>query len=249
MSKKESFYIYGRNPVEEALKNRPRQIEKILVRSNLKPSAFFNIKKLSEDNNVQIQKVPAKRILSLIGRVNDQGIVAKLSQIQYTDYFEWIETVDLSTNPAVLLLDGLEDPYNFGAILRTAAASGIRAVIVPSQKQSPVNAAVFKTSAGTAGKIPIIRVHNTNQGIKDLKLAGFSIIGMDGNASETIWDAPLQKPLAFVIGNEGQGISKQTLKKCDHSIRIPMENEVESLNASVSAALVCYEWKRQQSKD
>lgn len=244
MSNKKNFYIYGRNSIEEALKNRPSEIEKILVKSSLKPSAYFDINKLAEDHDVHIQKVPGKKIFDLVGRVNDQGIVAEMSQIRYTDYFEWVQNLRLSENPAVLLLDGIEDPHNFGAILRSAAASGIQAVIVPSQKQAPVNATVFKTSAGTAGKIPIIRVHDLNQGIKDLKLAGFSIMGLDGNASTPIWEAPLQQPVAFIIGHEGKGISKETLKKCDHRLLIPMQNEVESLNASVSASLVCYEWLR-----
>lgn len=246
MDQEKSLFIYGRNPVEEALKNRPRQVEKIFIKNNLKPSAYFDIAKLSEDHNIKIVKVPGQKIFNLVGRVNDQGIVAEISQIRYLDYFEWAQGLRMSDNPAVLLLEGLEDPHNFGAILRTAAAAGIDAVIVPSQKQAPVNAAVFKTSAGTAGKVPIIRVHDAKQGIKDLKLAGFHILGMDGNAQNSLWEVELNRPVAFLIGSEGDGIQKDNLKKCDQRILIPMENQVESLNASVSASLICYEWKRQK---
>lgn len=249
MAPEKTFYIYGRNSVEEALKNRPDEIEKILIKNTLKPSAFFDVSKLAEDAGLQIQRVPGQKIYALLGRVNDQGFVAELSQIAYTEYYDWAGELRLNENPGVLFLNGIEDPHNFGAILRSAAASGISAVMVPSQKQSPVNATVFKTSAGTAGRIPIIRVHDIRQGIKDLKLTGFRIyaMDMDGSGSEKLWDTGLDQPSAFLIGNEGDGIPEDILKQCDQKIYIPMENKVESLNASVSASLICYEWKRRQS--
>ena len=116
--------------------------------------------------------------------------------------------------------------------------------MVPTQNQSPINATVFKISAGTAGRIPVIRVHDTNQGLKDLNLAGFSLVALDAGAENSVWDTDLKGPVAFIIGNEGRGVSKQVLKKCDTLIKLPMEHSVESLNASVTAALISYEWKR-----
>ena len=106
---------------------------------------------------------------------------------------------------------------------------------------------MFKVSAGTAGIIPVIRVHNTEQGLKDLKLAGFTLIGLEGNAPDSLWTAEWKGPLAFVVGSEGGGISKKVAKLLDSSVSIPMEHAVESLNASVSAALISYEWKRRQA--
>jgi 23S rRNA (guanosine2251-2'-O)-methyltransferase len=153
----------------------------------------------------------------------------------------------MKTNPAVIFLDGIEDPYNFGAILRSAVASGISAVLVPTQKQSPVNATVFKTSSGTAARIPIIRVHDVNQGLKDLELAGFEVCALDGNSETDYWESQFDKPVAFLIGNEGEGINKKLLKRVTKTLRIPMVNNVESLNASVSAALICYEWARKRT--
>jgi 23S rRNA (guanosine2251-2'-O)-methyltransferase len=147
----------------------------------------------------------------------------------------------------VFLLNGIEDPHNFGAILRTAAAAGISAVIVPSHNQAPLNATVFKTSAGTAGRIPVIRVQDSNQAFKDLKLSGFEIYALDGNAKTTLWEVEFDLPSAFVIGNEGRGVDKKILKNSDHTLMLPMENDVESLNASVTAALIAYEWKRKRS--
>ena len=244
MSKTENFFIYGKKPVEEALSARPKQIDKIFVKNSISSNSYKNLHEIASKNHVPLVTVPDAKIFNLVGRANHQGFVAQMSNITYSNFFDWIETQDLSERIAVLLLDGIEDPHNLGAILRTAAAAGMKAVIVPTQNQVPVNATVFKTSAGTAGRIPIIRVHDTTQGFKDLKLAGFSIVGLDGAAKNEIWDANFENPVAFLIGNEGKGISKGLIKKCDQLIKFPMEHNVESLNASVSAALISYEWKR-----
>ncbi|MBO6525315.1 MAG: 23S rRNA (guanosine(2251)-2'-O)-methyltransferase RlmB [Balneolaceae bacterium] len=244
MPKTENFFIYGRKPVEEALSARSKQIDKIFVKNSISSNSYKKIYETAFTNHIPLVTVPEAKILSLVGRVNHQGFVALMSNITYSSFFDWIETQDLTKRVAVLLLDGIEDPHNLGAILRTAAAAGVNAVMVPTQNQAPVNATVFKTSAGTAGRIPIIRVHDTSQGFKDLKLAGFSIVGLDGLAENEIWEAEFENPIAFLIGNEGKGISKGLLKKCDQLIKFPMEHNVESLNASVSAALVSYEWKR-----
>lgn len=244
MSKTENFFIYGKKPVEEALSARPKQIDKIFVKNSISSNTYKNLYETAFINHIPLVTVPDAKIFNLVGRANHQGFVAQMSNITYVGFFDWIETQDLSKRTAVLLLDGIEDPHNLGAILRTAAAAGMKAVIVPTQNQVPVNATVFKTSAGTAGRIPIIRVHDTSQGVKDLKLAGFSIAGLDGSANNEIWETEFDNPIAFLIGNEGKGISKGLIKKCDQLIKFPMEHNVESLNASVSAALVSYEWKR-----
>jgi len=247
MSKTDNIYIYGRNPIIEALINRPNEVEKVFIKNSIQLNSIDGLADLISKNSIPVSKVPQIKIQNLVGRVNDQGIVALLSQISYTNFFDWISELDLQSNPAVVLLDGIEDPYNFGAILRSAVAAGISAVLVPTQKQAPVNATVFKTSSGTAGRIPIIRVHDINQGIKDLELAGFKIYGLDGNSKRSFWETEFNTPTAFLIGNEGEGIDRKILKKTSETLRIPMVNNVESLNASVSAALICYEWARKRT--
>lgn len=247
MPDQDNFFIYGRMPVEEALHDKAQEIDKIFIKNSIQQSSYKKISDTASINRVPIVKVPDQKIHSLVGRVNHQGFVAQVSLVRYQNFFDWIETQDLSSNPAVILLDGIEDPHNLGAILRSAVAAGISAVLVPTQNQAPVNATVFKTSAGTASKIPIIRVHDTNQGFKDLKLAGFTIVGLDMSAKETIWESDFDKPIAFLIGNEGKGIAKGLINKCDQLVKFPMENNVESLNASVTAALISYEWKRKRS--
>ncbi len=191
-------------------------------------------------------EVPGTKLFDLVGKVNDQGVVASVSMAIYIEFEEWLESFKPTNNSAVLLLDEIEDPHNFGAILRTAAAAGIDAIIVPKHRQAPVNATVFKTSAGTAGRIPIVRAVNLNQAILSLKEHKFWIAGLDQTANTLLWEQTFDVPMAFVIGNEGRGMRKKTGEHCDFLLSIPMKNSVESLNASVSAALVCYEWRRQK---
>lgn len=240
------IYIYGRNPVKEALKHDPLRIEKVFVRASIKYRDIQTIHDLSSYNRIPVSHVPGSKLSELVGKVNDQGVVALISAVQYLEFRPWLESVDTSTYPGVLLLDELEDPHNVGAILRTAAAAGIDAVLVPKHRQAPINAAVYKTSAGTAGRIPIVRAGNLNQSILKLKETGFWIGGLDQKGDTPLWDLEVDRPLAFVIGSEGGGIRKKTLEHCDYRISIPMYNNVESLNASVSAALVSYEWRRKK---
>lgn len=241
----DKLLLYGRNPVEEALESHPERIDKIYVRDTA-GGGTGKIISLASQNRIPVQRVPGRKLNEMVGAVNDQGVVAIMSAVQYHELEEWLQDVELSSNPTILLLDELEDVANFGAILRTAAAAGIQAVIVPKHRQAPVNSAVLKTSAGTAGKVPIIRVVNINQSIKLLKDVGFWVVGMDQHADRSIWEQDMVMPTAIVVGNEGKGIREHTLKLCDIKVSLPMANGVESLNASVSAALLCYEIVRQK---
>lgn len=238
--------IYGKNPVKEKLQDEPDAIEKIFVRHSINKGQVQEIFDLASSHKIPVVHVPGTKLYEMVGSVNDQGIVAMISAISYKNFRDWLTEVDDIQHPAVLLLDEIQDPHNLGAILRSAAAAGVHGVIVPKHRQAPVNATVFKTSAGTAGKIPIIRVGNLNQTIQKLKDAGFWIGGLDVSGEQTIWNHPMDMPLAFVIGSEGEGISQKTLEHCDFVLNIPLENGVESLNASVSAALICYEWVRRR---
>lgn len=241
-------FIYGRNPVEELLQNRADEVEKIYINRKLNKQSFSNILNLASNNRVPVVEVPGSKLYDLVGKVNDQGIVAAVSQIQYEEFEEWLERFEPNENTGILLLDEIEDPHNFGAILRTAAASGMDAVIVPKHRQAPVSAAAYKTSAGTAGRIPIVRAVNLNQAILKLKDNKFWIAGLDMDGDSLLWEQTFDVPMAFVIGNEGRGMRQKTGEHCDFLLSIPMYNGVESLNASVSAALVCYEWRRQKLK-
>lgn len=241
----DDLLLFGRNPVEEVLKNTPDKVEKIYVRDSA-GGGLGSIISLASENKIPVQRVPGKKLNDLVGPVNDQGVVAQMSAVAYAELEDWLEIVEISTNPTIIILDELEDVSNFGAILRTAAAAGMSAVMVPKHRQAPVNATVFKTSAGTAGRIPIIRVVNVNQSIAKLKDAGFWVVGLDQDAPSLLWQQDLNMPLAIVVGSEGKGVREKTLSHCDFMVKLPMEHNVESLNASVSAALICYEVVRQR---
>jgi 23S rRNA (guanosine2251-2'-O)-methyltransferase len=237
-------YIYGRNPLLEQLQQSPDKVEKIYLRDRVGGADIDKIKQYASENRIPVSYVPGKKLFDLVGKVSDQGVVAQISPVSYLDFHDWLENFNIKNESAILLLDEIEDPHNFGAILRSAAAAGISAVLVPKHRQAPVNATVFKTSAGTAGRIPIVRVGNLNQAILELKEHKFWVTGLDQNAGNNFWDLDASVPLAFVIGSEDKGIRKKTSQHCDFLYSIPMLNNVESLNASVSAALVCYEWRR-----
>ncbi len=237
-------YIYGRKPLLEQLQQSPDKVEKIYLRDRVGGADIDKIKQYASENRIPVTYVPGNKLYDLVGKVNDQGVAAHISPVSYLDFHEWLENYNIKKESAILLLDEIEDPHNFGAILRSAAAAGIAAVLVPKHRQAPVNATVFKTSAGTAGRIPIVRVGNLNQAILELKEHRFWIAGIDQHADKNIWELDASVPLAFVIGSEDKGIRKKTSEHCDFSFSIPMANNVESLNASVSAALICYEWKR-----
>jgi len=242
----ENQFIYGRKPVEEFLKSTPEQVEKIYLRKGIQMHNISDLLNLASQNRIPVTDVPGSKLYDLVGGVNDQGIVAAVSMAAYIEFEDWLEQLQPTNDMAVLLLDEIEDPHNFGAILRTAAATGITAVIVSKHRQAPVNAAVFKTSAGTVGKIPIIRAVNLNQAILSLKEHKFWVAGLDLNGESLLWEQKFDVPMAFVIGNEGRGMRKKTGEHCDFLLTIPMQNSVESLNASVTAALVCYEWQKQK---
>lgn len=228
------------------MKSTPEQVEKIYLRKGIQMHNISDLLNLASQNRIPVTDVPGSKLYDLVGGVNDQGVVAAVSLAEYIEFEVWLDQLEPNKDMAILLLDEIEDPQNFGAILRTAAATGMSAVIVSKHRQAPVNSAVFKTSAGTVGKIPIVRAVNLNQAILSLKEHRFWVAGLDLNGDSLLWEQKFDVPMAFVIGNEGRGMRKKTSEHCDFLLTIPMQNGVESLNASVSAALVCYEWQKQK---
>lgn len=233
-----SDLIFGKNPVVELLTKSPERVSKIYIRNTLSGSSRQNINHICSQNKIPVSVVPGKKLYDLVGSVNDQGVVAECSPVSYTDYHEWMETVDLDARPLVFILDELEDPHNLGAILRSAAAFNVTGVIVPKHKQAQVSAAVIKTSAGTAGRVPIIRVTNTNQTIDDLKEKHFWIAGLESDAEKSVWTEDFKTPVAVILGSEGSGLRPSTKSHCDYFLSVPMGPLAESLNVSVTAGIV-----------
>ncbi len=245
------FYIYGRNAVLEQLLHHPKNLKRILIKEGLKTSGFEEIKELAQKNHIPVVTTDEKEIAKLLkDEVVHQGILALSKPFEYTNFEEWMMAVDTNAKPTVLILDHIMDVSNLGAIIRSATAAGVAAIIVAELNQAPVTSAVYKTSAGTVGRVPLIQVGNLNQIIERLKKAEFWVVGLamsDANGGSTdLWQYRFDTPTAVVIGGEGDGIREKTAEHCDTILSIPMENGVESLNASVTSALVCYEIMRQR---
>lgn len=239
-------YIYGRHPVGELIAKNPKKVLKVYLRSGVQKNFRDEIERLAQKGKIKIEEVSQKEIVSMVGEVNDQGIVAHIES-SMTPFSSWKDKIDTSNNPAVLVFQEIQDPHNAGAMIRTAVASGISAILVPKHNQSPLDGAVWKTSAGMIENIETVEIGNINDTLKKLKEIGFWIVGIDEEGKESFWDVDMNMPIAFVIGSEGAGTPEMTRKMCDFLINIPMEGGVPSLNASVSAALVMYEWKRRHN--
>jgi 23S rRNA (guanosine2251-2'-O)-methyltransferase len=247
------FYIYGRNAIIEQLLHHPKNLKRIMIKDNVKSSGFEQIRELALKNRIPVDTTDEKEITKLLkDEVSHQGVIAISRPFEYTSFEEWMHIVDINTMPTVLILDHIMDVSNLGAIIRSATAAGVAAIIVAELNQAPVTSAVYKTSAGTVGRVPLIQVGNLNQIVERFKKAGFWIVGLaiDENhtgGSTDLWHYNFDTPTVVVIGGEGDGIRQKTREHCDVLLSIPMENSVESLNAAVSSALVCYEIKRQRS--
>lgn len=245
----EEEYIYGRQPVAGYLDRNPRYVAKVFIRDSARGQEIEHIKQLSSRSRIPVQFVPGGKLNEMVGQVNDQGIVALITPQAFMELEDWMDRHPASGSPIVLMLDEIEDVNNFGAILRTAAAAGADGVIIGKHRQNPLTSNVHKASAGTAGLVPTIRVVNLNQTLLRLKEAGFWVAGLAQESDAPYWQQDLTGPLALVVGSESKGIRKKTLEHCDFRLSIPMREGVESLNASVSAALALYEALRQRKNN
>lgn len=246
------FYIYGRNAIMEQLLHRPHTLKRIMLREGIKGRDIDEIRTLAQKNHIGVTMIDEKEITKLLkDEVVHQGVVALSKPFEYAHFEEWIHTVSIDERPTIMILDHIMDVSNLGAIIRSATAAGVSAIIVAEINQAPVTSAVYKTSAGTIGRIPLIQVGNLNQIIERLKKVGFWVVGlaMDQEGQSTdYWNYTFDTPTALVLGGEGDGVRHKTKEHCDTLLSIPMNHHVESLNASVSAALVCYEICRQRAQ-
>jgi 23S rRNA (guanosine2251-2'-O)-methyltransferase len=248
MNYEKPLVIYGRHTVEELLNREPKKIKKIFIKDSAQQSLIQTIRERARQQKVILTLVPEKKINELVGdAVNHQGIVAECTPFEYQSYEQWKQLAPKSNQEMILIIDHIQDVGNLGAIIRSATALGVSAIFVPDRNQAPITSAVYKTSAGTLGVIPIIQIGNINQLIERLKQDRFWIVGLDTQGEQSVYEYDFTDSIALVIGSEGEGIRAQTLKHCDSRIFIPMTHNVESLNASVSVAVVCAEALRQKS--
>lgn len=235
--------IAGRHAVKELLRT-DGDINKILLQETVNKHQVKDILDLAKKKKVVVQTVHKNKIDGLT-KERHQGVAALVSAHKYTSLEELLIKLE-GKRANIIILDGLEDPHNLGSILRTCDAAGFDGVIIPKRRSVQLTDTVAKTSTGAIEHVPVVRVTNINQTIDRLKSIGFWTIGSDGSADMEYRDITAESNTALVVGNEGQGISKKTLEKCDFVVKIPMSGSITSLNVSVSAALLMYEVYRKQ---
>lgn len=237
----EKIYIYGKHALAEALSHAPHTIRKAFLSPELKDR---ELEKLLETHKIPFAELARGKGRDMTGSESHQGVIAAMDpEALLVPLEDFLKTLDMQKNPAVVVLGEVQDPHNVGAIIRSAAAFGLAGVLIPEHNQAPVTGTVVKTSAGMAFRIPLVSIGNVNHTLSVLKEKGFWTYGL------SMRGAPLQgerfdAPAAFVVGNEGSGIREKTLATCDIPLAIPMHPRTESLNAAVSAAVVFYEWSK-----
>lgn len=239
-----SLVTYGRNSVMEFL--RAGKVRQIYLKSGRHDERLQEILEEAKSRAVSIKEVEEEELDSMSGGVVHQGIAALLFPYEYQDMNAVIKKWE-GKDPIFILLDGVEDVRNLGAIVRTAECAGAACVLLPNHKSSPVTAAAMKTAAGAFAYLPVCRIGNIQQTLKYLKEKGFWVVGTDMDGESLYYEANLKGPLVIVMGAEGKGMSPLTRRMCDLCVRIPMKGKVSSLNVSVAAALLLYEAVKQRN--
>lgn len=233
------MYVYGKNVIKALIDNN-KKIKKVYLSDNFNDS---NLLDSINNLNVEIKTLP-KQELDKIEKGNHQGIIALTDDYKYVSENEMLS--NMSENPFVVILDHLEDPHNFGAIIRTCEAAGVEYIIIPKDRSVGVTSTVVKTSVGAIYNVNIVMVTNLTNTIKKLKEKGLWIVGTDMVNSTLYDEIDYKVPIGIIIGNEGSGMKSLVGKNCDFIARIPMIGKVNSLNASVAAGIMIYEVLRQR---
>lgn len=239
-------FVAGRNPVRELLETDPGRVEKAMLQKG-GSGAVRQIEHLAREAGIPVQFVPPARLNQLVPGVNHQGVVLAVSPVAYADVDDLLQSIasDRDTlereKPIVVVLDHIQDPHNLGAIIRSCAATGVKGVIIPEREAAPITAASVKTSAGTLSHVQVARVGNLPQLIMQLKERGYWVAGAEGTGDTRMDAMDWDRPLALIIGSEEKGMRRTVREACDYLVSIPMAEGVESLNASVAAAVLLFQ--------
>lgn len=236
-----SVKIYGKNPAEEILKTDKKVFKAILMENTNN-----DLKEILNKKRIQIEVLNKHEFKKqFLG--NHQGIVLEVEDYKTYDLETFIKTLDISTNPLVVMLDGITDPHNFGAIIRSCEAGGVAGIIIPKNRSVKITGTVAKVSSGAIEHVKICEVANLRNTIEKLKKIGFWAIGTDLMAEKSYQEIDVTSPLVLVIGSEGKGISKVIKDNVDYNVKIDMVGNINSLNASVSAGILIFEILRKKS--
>ncbi|MCQ2497953.1 MAG: 23S rRNA (guanosine(2251)-2'-O)-methyltransferase RlmB [Lachnospiraceae bacterium] len=237
--------IEGRNPVIEAFRA-GKEIDKLYVLDGCQDGPVNSIKREAKKHNVLIKYVNKERLDQLSTTGMHQGVIAEVAAYEYAEVEDMFALASKKgEDPFIIILDGIEDPHNLGAIIRTANQAGAHGVIIPKNRACGLTATVARTSAGALNYVPVAKVTNISQTIEELKSKGMWFVCADMKGT-VMYDLNLKGSIGLVIGNEGEGVGRLVKEKCDMVASIPMKGDIDSLNASVSCGILAYEIVRQR---
>lgn len=238
--------IEGRNAVSAALKS-GRQVDKLYVRKGDNKGSMVPLLAMARERGIQIVESDNKKLDSMSETGVHQGVIARIPPYEYKSVDDILEIAqEKGEPPFIVILDHLEDPHNLGSVIRSANCAGVHGVIISKHDSVTLTASAVKASAGAASFTPVARVNNIAQTLEYLKSKNIWVTGADAKGERSIYDADFKGAVALVIGGEDKGISRLTASKCDFLVNIPMKGDVNSLNASVAAALMIYEAMKQR---
>jgi len=239
---------YGIHSVRVLLLRHPQRVRRVMVAGGREAGRLAEVRALAQRAGVQLSTVEEAQLDKLAAGERHQGVVAELlprAGDPETQLEEALEAAGAA--PLLLVLDGVQDPHNLGACLRSADAAGVAAVLVPRDRAAGLTPVVRKVAAGAAETVPLVAVVNLARTLRELKERGVWLVGTDDSAEKTLYDADLKGPVALVLGSEGEGMRRLTRECCDQLVAIPMAGAVESLNVSVAAGVALFEAVRQRS--
>jgi 23S rRNA (guanosine2251-2'-O)-methyltransferase len=238
--------VYGLHAVRALLARSPARLRRLYVDARRDDPRMRELLQLANQGGTAAERVDARQLIARVGDANHQGVVAEIEPLPAWHEDELVAAVSAASAPLVLVLDGVQDPHNLGACLRTADACGALAVVVPRDRAAGMNATVRKVAAGAAENVPLATITNLARTLKLLKDAGQWIVGADMAGTQYAWQADFTGSKAIVMGGEGEGLRELTRKSCDFLVRLPQLGTVESMNVSVACGMLLYEAVRQR---
>ena len=238
--------IYGRHPVLTALENQ-RLLNRIWITPRLRyDPRFHSLILQAKENGSIVDEVEPKRLDRITYGANHQGVAAQVAPHEYLDLHELLTRIESVSDPVIIAADGITDPHNLGAIIRTAEAIGAQGLVIPQRRSAGITSTVIKVAAGALENFPVARVVNLHRALEELKSAGFWIYGTDDSASQSLHSVNFSGAIVVVIGSEGEGLSMLTQRSCDFLVSIPTLGKTPSFNASVASGMILYEIYRQR---
>ena len=240
--------VYGLHAVRMLLRRQPQRVSRVYLQAGRNDPRAGEIESLAHDAQRPIERMDARRFESRLGNVVHQGVMAEVTPLRAWREEDLFEALAKASDPLLLALDGVQDPHNLGACLRTADACGVLALIVPRDRAAPLNATARKVAAGAAENTPVVTVTNLARTLSLLKDAGLWVVGADAEGSQSAQQIDLTGPRVLVLGAEGAGLRQLTRQRCDWLARLPSLGAVESLNVSVATGMLLYEALRQRGR-